>query len=92
MWTALIIPPAFNPYTVISFAAMFISCLAFVATQIAHRRKGDGDYVTRLEARLVRMEDVMKENRLRIEALQDENIALLRKIALNGGSRQIDKE
>lgn len=77
MWTAIQV----NPYTALPVAAMVISLMTFVATQLTSRRREGKDYLGRVEDRNEKLEKDLEDCKRRNAELLEENILLLRRIA-----------
>lgn len=88
MWTNILaLFQSINPYSAISFASMFISLLAFIASQLAARRREGGDYIQRLETRVETLKRNLCDAEARIEMQREQivtlNAALTRRILDN---------
>lgn len=81
-----------NPYSLLSLASLLVALLAFIATQLTTRRTHDKDYVTNLRDRNEDLAAQLEDCRRHKAQLLDENIELLRRIALNKPCPYIRKD
>lgn len=68
------------PEVVIALAAVGFSSLTFIAAQVGARRTADKDYVISLERRLEKVEEDLKNCMDKRNALEQEQVLLLRKL------------
>jgi hypothetical protein len=72
--------------TWIAIGALFLSFLAFVASQLTTHRSASAAYVKGLEARIEALEDDLTTANKRVVELEGENLRLMRRLMANGGS------
>ncbi len=69
-----------NAVTWVSVAALGISVLTFVATQLSQKKSSGSSYVERLEKQVEALEKTVTRLETRVRLLEDENIGLMRKL------------